>query len=135
MAKTKHDLRLRAKCGQDVKDGLTTSGGKICARQACSSSSWRCRGYGLLKKKNINQHKLHFIETRKRIEKGGVSWLGKTLGLVGRIHTGAMVRLATTAASGTFEKVLVVVVVVFMTWTKAVAPIFSPPPEQEVKPR
>ena len=51
------------------------------------------------------------------------------------ILTGAMVRLATTAASGTFEKVLVVVVVVFMTWTKAVAPIFSPPPEQELNPR
>ena len=50
---TKHDLRIRARYGQgmfDVKDGLTTSGGKLCARQACSSSSWRCSGYGLLKR-------------------------------------------------------------------------------------
>ena len=139
MVKTEHDLRLRTRYGQgmfDVKDGLTTSGGKHCARRACSSSSWRCSGYGLLKKKREkNQHKLHFIETRKSIAKDGVSWAGKTLGFVGRILTGAMVRLATTAASGTFEKVLVVVVVVFMTWTRAVAPMFSPPPEQVLKPR
>ena len=33
----------------DVKDWLTTSGGKLCGRRACSSSSWRSSGYGLLK--------------------------------------------------------------------------------------
>lgn len=46
-----------------------------------------------------------------------------------------MVRLATTAASGTFVYMLVVVAVVFVTWTKAVATTFSPPPEQVLKPR
>ena len=49
--------------------------------------------------------------------------------------TGAIVRLATTAASGTFENVLVVVAVVFNTWSNAVATTFSPPPEQELKPK
>ena len=46
-----------------------------------------------------------------------------------------MVRLATTAANGTFVNELVTVVVVFRTWTNAVAPTFSPPPEQLVKPK
>lgn len=49
--------------------------------------------------------------------------------------TGAIVRLAITAASGTFENVLVVVAVVFKTWTNAVATTFSPPPEQVLKPK
>ena len=49
--------------------------------------------------------------------------------------TGAMVRLATTAANGTFVNELVTVAVVFRTWTNAVAPKFSPPPEQVLKPK
>lgn len=48
--------------------------------------------------------------------------------------TGAIVKLAVTAASGTFEKVLVCVAVVFVTWIKAVGTIFCPPPEHVVKP-
>ena len=46
-----------------------------------------------------------------------------------------MVRLATTAASGMFVNELVVVAVVFVTWTKACATTFSPPPEHVLKPK
>lgn len=46
-----------------------------------------------------------------------------------------MVRLAITAASGTFVNELVVVAVVFVTWTNAVATTFSPPPEQVLNPK
>lgn len=47
--------------------------------------------------------------------------------------TGAMVKLALIAASGTFENVVVDVAVVFITWTSAVLTTFSPPPEQVEK--
>ena len=46
-----------------------------------------------------------------------------------------MVRLATTAASGTFVKELVVVAVVFVTWINALKTACSPPPEQVLNPK
>ena len=48
--------------------------------------------------------------------------------------TGAIVKLA-IAAKGTFEKVLVLVAVVLVTWINAVGTTFSPPPEHEENPK
>lgn len=49
--------------------------------------------------------------------------------------TGAMVRVASAAARGTFEKVLVSVAVVFVIGISAVGAIVTPPPEHVVNPR
>ena len=123
-----------------MRSGLTANGRENRGRRGGGSGSWRCGGEGLLKRgwsalrsffqsgiqKTLIRLTYHNKSTPDTAEYR-ILWIRKL--------TGAIVRLATTAASGTFENVLVVVAVVFVTWTKAVAITFSPPPEQVLNPK
>ena len=106
------------------KSLLTTNRGEEGGRQRSRSGSWSCSGDGLLKE-NVGISTDNFLfglpwDRQSRRVESRVHWMVERILLCCQIMrhgklTGAMVRLATTAASGTFVNELVVVAVVFWT--------------------